>query len=30
MKEEITKILIERGYPEKQALSGAWDLPDMD
>ena len=30
MKEEITKILIERGYPKKQALSVACDLQEMD
>ena len=30
MKEEITKILIERGYPKKQALSVTCDLQEMD
>ena len=30
MKEEIVKILIERGYPEKQAVSAASNLLNVD
>lgn len=30
MKEEIIKILMERGYPEKQAISAASDLLNVD
>lgn len=30
MKEEIVKILMERGYPEKQAVSVASDLLNVD
>ena len=30
MKEEVIKILIERGYPEKQAVSVASNLLNVD